>query len=839
MDRLLLVDGHSNLYRAHYAIRAPLTAPDGTPTGAVYGFLRMLHRLLAELEPSHVGVAFDVSRVTFRTRLDERYKAHRKPMPPELEVQIPLVHEALEAMGIPRLELPDYEADDVMGTLARRAAEVPLEVVIATSDKDMLQLVRDPWIRVWHTRHERLLDEAGAEELFGVPPRQVPEVLALMGDPSDNVPGCKGIGEKGAKELIRRWGSVKALYEHLEELPPRARRALEAHREEVELSRRLVEIRTDLDLPLDLDALRRGGGDAARLAALYRRLGFDTLLRELELPSERAPAAVATVDGAGALAAAGPGAVATVEGWVAVATGGRVTLLRAEPAAVAGTLAPRLGPEWSVHGSKELLRALRDAGCEWSAAPRDTELEAYLLDPGEPVDLESAARRHLAALPEPGGAPPGAGPAARAAVLTAALHAALAPRLEAEGLEPVYERIEAPLVPVLEAMERAGIAVDAEVLEELGRRLEASLAELEREIAAEAGTPFNVNSPQQLAEVLFERLGYPVLRRTSKTRRPSTNVEVLGELARRGYRLPALILEYREQAKLRSTYIEALLRLRGPDGRIHARFHQTVTSTGRLSSSDPNLQNIPVRTELGRQVRRAFVAAPGCRLVAADYSQIELRVLAHMSRDPGLLAAFRRGEDIHRATAAAVFGVRPGEVTPEQRRAAKTINFGLIYGMGAYSLSRELGVEPAEAQAFIDAYFARFPGVRAFLDAVLERARREGRVATMFGRIRRIANLDHPSQPVRAAAERMAINAPIQGTAADIIKLAMIELDRRLEGSGVRLVLQVHDELLLEAPEAEVAAAVEEVRRAMEGVVELEAPLVVDIGTGPSWYDAK
>jgi len=388
-------------------------------------------------------------------------------------------------------------------------------------------------------------------------------------------------------------------------------------------------------------------------------------------------------------------------------------------------------------------------------------------------------------------------------------------------------------------MERTGILVDREVLEELSRRLEASLAELEAAIHEEAGGPFNPASPQQLADVLFDRLGYPVLRRTAKTKRPSTNVEVLQELAARGYRLPALILEYREQAKLKGTYVDALPRQIGSDGRIHTRFHQTVTATGRLSSSDPNLQNIPVRTELGREIRRAFIAPEGRLILAADYSQIELRVLAHMSGDAALSEAFRRGEDIHRATAAAVLGKDPAAVTPTERRAAKTVNFGLIYGMGAYSLARDLGITPAEAQRFIDTYFERFPGVRRYMDGLRERARAEGVVTTLFGRIRRIANLDAANANVRAAAERMAINAPIQGTAADIIKLAMIEVHRRLGSGPARLLLQVHDELVLEVPAGELDAVAHEVRDAMEHVVELDVPLVVDVGSGPSWYEAK
>jgi len=840
MDRLLLVDGHSNLYRAHFALRDNLTAPDGTPTGAAYGFLRMLHRLLEELQPTHVGVAFDVGRETFRTRLDERYKAQRKPMPPELAAQIPFVREALRHLGIPILELPDYEADDVIGTLAGKAERVPMECIIATSDKDMLQLVHDPLVKLWHTRHERLLDEAAAEELFGVPPSHVVDVLALMGDSSDNVPGCPGIGEKGAKRLVRQWGSVDEIYRHLDEVSPtRPRNALAANRAEVELSRDLVRIRTDLPIPLDVDALRRSEPDTAGLADLYRRLGFASLLAGLDLTDASARAVSLEVVDPDELAAR-PGGLVLGDGTAAVAGPDRVAACRAPAAELARALGPRLGPAWTVFSSKEVLRTLRDHAGGWAAAPEDLALAAYLLNPGEDMSLDAVARRHLAVLPP--------APAAEDLELAAAGERALWIRgaadpvfaeLERLGLRRVYEEIEMPLVPVLEGMERRGIRLDLEVLEELSARLEASLAELERDIFQEAGGPFNINSPQQLGTILFEKLGYPVIKRTAKTRRPSTGVEVLQELARRGFRLPALILDYREQAKLKSTYVDALPRQVAEDGRIHTRFHQTVTATGRLSSSDPNLQNIPVRSELGREVRRAFVAEPGWSLVAADYSQIELRVLAHMSGDENLIAAFRRGEDIHRATAAAILGKRPEEITAAERRAAKTVNFGLIYGMGAYSLARDLTVDVAEAQAFIDAYFERFPGVKAYMDGLRETARREGTVTTLFGRVRRIANLDHPSANVRAAAERMAINAPIQGTAADLIKLAMIELDRRLDESGARLLLQVHDELVLEAPAGDEQRTAELVREVMEHVAELTVPLVVDVGWGRSWYEAK
>lgn len=841
MARLLLVDGHSNLYRAFFAIRE-LRAGDGTPTNAAYGFLRMLAKLLKELEPTHVGVVFDVGGETFRTRMDERYKAQRPPIPEDLARQIPLVQEALGHLGLEVLAIPDVEADDVMGTLARRAAAAGMEVLLATSDKDLMQLVQDPGIALWHTRLERRLDERGVEEMFGVPPARVVEVLALQGDASDNVPGCPGIGEKGARELIRRWGSVAALYQHLNEVtPPRAQRALAEHRGEVELSRELVRIRTDLDLPVDPAALARRPADGPALAALYRRLGFASLLAELEASLPTAPPAQvaatrrqASLEELGrTLAGGGELAVALGEGVVAVALPTEVLTAPAGPAAAAPLLLPHLA-RLRCHDAKALIAALGGAEVTGEAVPWDAMLAGYLLGPGEAVDLAAVCGR--AGVPPPALADP----AEVAAAVTRA-----APPLEAalrrEGLERVLVELELPLVPVLEAMERHGILLDAAALGDLSRRLEASLAELEREIHAEAGGPFNVNSPQQLAEVMFARRGLPVLRRTTKTRAPSTDADVLAELAARGFRLPALILEYREQAKLKSTYVDALPRQVDAGGRVHTRFNQAVTATGRLSSSDPNLQNIPVRTELGREVRRAFIAPPGHLLVVADYSQIELRVLAHLSADPGLTQAFAAGEDIHRATAARVFRVAPELVSADQRRAAKTINFGLIYGMGAQALARELGVAPREAQRFIDAYFEQFPRVKAFMEGIREQARATGKVTTLLGRHRYIAGLDSANHAVRANAERQACNAPIQGTAADLIKLAMVRLaaELRRRGEPARLLLQVHDELVLEVAEAKATTVGDLARQVMEAAATLVVPLGVDVGTGATWADAK
>ncbi len=841
MSRLLLVDGHSNLYRAFFAIR-DLRAPDGTPTNAAYGFLRMLGRLLKDLDPSHVGVAFDVGGETFRSRMDERYKAQRPPIPEDLAAQIPLVQDALRHLGIAVLAVEDVEADDVIGTLAVRAAEAGMEVVLASSDKDLMQLVRDPAVSLFHTRLERRLDERGVEEVFGVPPGQVVEVLALQGDTSDNVPGCRGIGEKGARELIRRWGSVDEVFAHLAEItPPRTQRALAEHREEVMRSRELVRIRTEVDLECDPAALARGAPEIERLAALYRRLGFSSLLadRKGDAPPVMPARAAATrrevaLEEVRQLLETGSGGAVAYSG-VALALAGVAEMLvaRCTPTQAAAVLAPHLA-RLRCHDAKSLIAALGGTAVTGETVPWDTMLAGYLLAPGEAVDLPAVCAR----VGVPGPAGDEVGDAAEAV-------ARAAPELEAalarEQLTGVLEELELPLLPVLESMERHGILLDLGVLADLSRRLSGSLLELEREIHLEAGVPFNINSPQQLAEVLFARRGLPVLRRTARTRAPSTDAEVLAELAGRGFRLPALILEYREQAKLKSTYVDALPRQADAGGRVHTRFNQAVTATGRLSSSDPNLQNIPVRTELGREVRRAFIAAPGHCLIAADYSQIELRLLAHLSGDPGLAGAFAAGEDIHRATAARVFGIAPELVLAEQRRAAKTINFGLIYGMGAQALGRELGITARQAQRFIDAYFEQFPRVPAYMEEVRERARRTGRVSTLLGRHRYITGLDSASQAVRANAERQACNAPIQGTAADLIKLAMVRLaaELRRHWPAARLLLQVHDELMLEAPLGQAEEVAARTREIMSGALKLDVPLRVDVGLGHTWADAK
>ncbi|MCL4836673.1 MAG: DNA polymerase I [Thermoanaerobaculia bacterium] len=871
--RLFLIDGFSNVFRAFYAIRELSTAK-GEPTNAVYGFVQMLRKLLRDENPELVGVAWDVSDVTVRSERYAEYKANRAPMPEALRPQLPWIRRALAAFRIPVLELEGYEADDVLGTLARQAAGRGYEVVLVSADKDLMQLV-GPGVSVFHTGRNRLYDEAAVREEWGVPPPRVADVLALQGDSVDNVPGVPGIGEKGARQLIAEHGSLEALLERAGEVSRKAyREGLEKHREQALLSKELVTIHTELPLDLDVEALRHDPPDPAALRALYTELEFFSLLEELgaaaAAPGEGSPPAREVRDArelAAALAELSEEvAVALLGGEtpLALAVGGpgkepvladfRHAGLRDAAVAALAELAADPGRLLVGHDLKEVLRLLpapvRPAARLW-----DAMLVSYLLRPSvhghglAELAAERLGRQPLA--PRDAGWDRGAEPAlgderlarfaGEAVDLPLRLLAPFGAELGSGALARVYWEIEAPLLPVLLAMESAGIALDGELLRSMSREMEGELVSLEREVHELAGEPFNLNSPQQLGRILFEKLGYPAGRRTQKTKSWSTDADTLTALATRGYPLPERLLRYRELAKLKSTYVDALPALAGPDGRVHTRFQQAVAATGRLSSINPNLQNIPVRTELGQRIRRAFRAAPGHLLVAADYSQIELRVLAHIAEEPALIDAFRRGEDIHRTTAASVFGVAADLVTADQRRAAKAINFGLIYGMGAFGLAQTLGVDTKEAERFIAAYFARFARVQEYMRETLGMAERDGRVETLAGRVRWLPEIHAKSWNLRENARRMAINARIQGTAADILKRAMIAVDRRLaaELPAARLLLTVHDELVLEAPEEAAGAAAELVRTEMEAAESLAVPLVAEAGWGPNWMAAK
>src|SRR5215831_18406974 len=862
--KFYLVDAMSNVHRAYHAIQR-LSTSAGRPTNAIYGFVNMLRKMLREHSPEYLAVAWDGPQRTVRHETYASYKANRAPMQDDLASQLPAIRQVLDAYRIPVLELPGYEADDVIGTLAVRAANEGFDVVIVTADKDMLQLVR-PGIRVFHTGKEIFLDEAGVQDFFGVPPSQITDVLALMGDSVDNVPGVPGVGPVTAKKWITTYGTLEKLLEKASEVKGKVGDSLRQNFENARLSRRLVEIPTDLPIDFDRNSLERASPDLEKLKAAFVELEFHSLAAEIqgeavavqEIPSRRLGAGEAF-----SLAPAGR------TGLAFLLCGDRVLLAEsdgksAEILEAAASEVQRRWTEWdradsrfAVADAKPLDAFRARAGQSIVGDVLDVGLAHYVLFPGiASSDFEPMAFQHLGwkVIPDkeagvdgsslPGGFAIEAADrwlAERSAGSTS-LAASLEQKLrERPDLETIYRTIERPLTPVLARMELAGVAVDVPFLQQMSARMERDLHELERKIWQEAGEEFNVNSPVKLGQILFEKMGYPVLKKTAKTRSSSTGVEVLTELAEHGYALPKLVLEFREIAKLKGTYVDALPALADSEGRVHTSFRQTVAATGRLSSSDPNLQNIPIRTAAGREIRKAFVAPPGKSLVVADYSQIELRILAHLSGDEALIHAFEEKQDIHRATAAKIFGVAPDLVSHEMRYAAKRINFALLYGMAAFTLGKELGVSTSEAKSYVDSYFNQFPSVRSCLDGILAEARRTKEVTTLFGRVRPIPDIAASNGAVRANAERMALNAPFQGTAADVIKIAMIRLDVALaeEKLASRLVLQVHDELILEAPDEEVAQVEELVQKVMEEAASLNVRLEAKVGSGQNWLSAK
>ena len=830
---------------------------------------------------------------TFRKVLNADYKANRAPMPPDLAEQIPWVHEACAALGVPVLTFEGFEADDVIGTLARQAADAGFEVAIVTGDKDFFQLVGGA-VKVYNPKDEGTwYDAAGVAEKFGVTPAQVVDALALMGDASDNIKGVPGIGEKGARELIAAFGSLDALLARAGEVSQkRYREALETHAESARQSRELARIRTDVPVAFDAEALRYRGPERERAFALFGSLGFRTIVTEFAPTAdtvEKDYALVRTQAELDALAAALAGAgrvglrvltddasplVARVAGlafstgarqarYVPIGHSGLDAATEFSPADALARLKTALeAPEVRKvsHDAKRDALVLARRGIALSGLEADTMLLAYVIDANRSSQpLEELALEHLGYRPLAEEAVRGRGAkalgfdqlpldaaldfASERADLPLQLADVLRPIVDREALAAVYDELEQPLIPVLVAIEQAGVRLDTAALGAQARRLEQDLATRTRRIHELAGGEFNINSPKQLSEVLFERLQLPAGKRTGKTRTASTAVDVLEELAL-VHELPREILEWRSLQKLKGTYLDALPQLVNPaTGRLHTTFNQAVAATGRLSSSEPNLQNIPVRTELGREIRGAFVAAPGSVLISADYSQIELRVLAHLSDDAALIDAFRRGEDIHDQTAARVFGEASGLDRHELRRRAKIINYALLYGKTAFTLARDIGVPQAAAQAFIDAYFAGFPAVRTFIDRTLADARETGAVRTLSGRRRLLPELTSRNGQIRMAAERMAVNMPVQGTAADILKRAMIDVHAALAArgpaSGARMILTVHDELLFEVPAAEADEVGALVRHHMERAAALAVPLTVDVGVGGSWKEAK
>jgi len=851
--RLYLIDGSGYVYRAFHALPG-LGTSRGLPTNAVYGFTNMVAKLLREERPRHLAVVFDLPGETFRDQLYADYKATRAPVPDELRPQIGYVRKVVEALRLPVVEVPGVEADDVIGTLARQASRAGLETVIVTGDKDLMQLVdeRTTWL---DTMRDRRCGPAEVRERFGVEPALVPDVLGLMGDAIDNIPGVAGIGEKTAATLVRELGPVEEILAHLDAVErtgvrgaKKIREALAREAETARLSKQLATIRCDLPVPLELERLRWEGPDPEKLRPLFAELEFASLLRDLvpggaapevEHTAPRTPAEMRAA--LGALAAAGVVGVvpvgARLEGLALAGPSGPVVVV-AEPDAP-GALAPLMG-DLAVAKLGADLKALRVAlarrGVALAGPGFDVALASYCLNPSRAEHTIAALAEELLGVGRDDGADPTLA-ACRAARTAHALRPLLEERLRAHEMERLFYELEMPLAEVLAEMELAGILIDVAALGALSAEFAAALERLMAEIYALAGMEFNINSPPQLRTVLFERLGIsPRGVRRGKTGL-STDVDVLTRLAEQ-HPLPAKILEYRALAKLKSTYVDTLPALVDPaTGRLHTSFNQTVAATGRLSSSDPNLQNIPIRSEEGRRIRAAFVAAPGHRLVSADYSQIELRVLAHLSGDQALIQAFASGEDIHARTAAEVFADRP---PAEGRRLAKVMNYGIVYGMGAARAARELGVSQAEAAAYIDRYLGRYPGVRAFIDATIAQARARGYVTTILGRRRYLPELGARDPAVRQFAERAATNTPIQGSAADLIKLAMLEVRRRLAaaGGGARLLLQVHDELVLEVPADRLAAIASAVRDAMEQVFPLRVPLDVDVRPGATWAEA-
>ncbi len=909
----MLIDGSGFIFRAFHAL-PPMTRPDGVPVNAVFGFTNMLAKLLKDHEGTHIAVIFDAGRMTFRNRIYEAYKAHRPPPPDELIPQFALVREATVAFGVPSIELEDWEADDLIASYARAAVEIGGQATIVSSDKDLMQLIR-PGVSMLDPIKQKPIGPAEVMEKFGVTPDKLIEVQALMGDPTDNVPGVPGIGPKTAAQLIGEFGSVEAVLEAAPAMKPSKRREmLLAHADNARISRELVTLREDAPLPVPVDHLNPRPPERETLAAWLGTQGFRSVITRLGLDakppaapsrqgelvlSDDAPAPVATPTVQGDF---GPYETVTTEaalaGWVAaIRTAGEVALdtetdgldaMRANLLGISLAVAPgracyiplrheglegqlpeaavvaAIGPLLADSG---ILKVLQNAkfdmlmlarhGFPLAAPVDDTMVISYSHEAGlHGHGMDELATLHLGHTPVSYDSLTGTGrnripfaavPIAQAthyaaedADVTLRLRHALHPRLRTTHSLALYEQIERRLIPILLDMERAGIKVDADELRRMSVDFEQRMTVMEQEIHRLAGHPFNLGSAKQLGEVLFDEMGMPGGKRM-KTGAWGTDASVLQALADQGHDLPARILEWRQLAKLKSTYADALVDQINPDtGRVHTSFAMAIASTGRLSSTDPNLQNIPIRTEEGSRIRRAFIAEPGHVLVSADYSQIELRLLAHVADIPALRDSFANGEDIHARTASEVFGIPMQGMDPMTRRRAKAINFGIIYGISAFGLGRQLGIPPGEARSYIDAYFTRYPGIRGYMERVRAEARAHGFVVSPFGRRIWIPGIADKNPARRSYAERQAINAPLQGGAADIIKRAMVKLPAALRAAGLtsRMLLQVHDELLFEAPEGEADALAAVAREVMQRAAVLSVPLVVETGTGKSWADA-
>jgi DNA polymerase-1 len=921
---VFLLDSMSFIFRAYHAMQRqrPMSTRTGVPTAAVYVFVNMINKLRRDFEPEFFAAVFDVSGAVFR---DERartmatvrkwniktqtfdevdyagYKANRTAMPPDLAQQLPFIRRALEAFRIPILQSEGFEADDVIGTLARQAAEKGHDVLVVSSDKDMMQLVTGQ-VKVLNPMKDNLiLDREKVIETLGVAPEQVIDVMALRGDSIDNIPGAPGIGDKGSVELIQQFGSVEAVLEHAAEVKRKTyRESLQNNRESVLLSKELVTIHCEVPVPLNLEEMRTQPPDLSACRTLFNELEFTTLLKELAPDEQAKPLSIIRDPDAEEIHrfvehAGGHGFALAFDTTLLEAASEQVaeeeteaieeeepqlknqSLLGLFDAPTPAEAAPQTlniavsaetgrilvialdaspdhpAPEWLcklladeqtpklVHDLKATLRVLdrhgANHGLRLGGPVDDVMLYSYLINPTHTVHrlADVAARFTTRALPAEGDE-----------LLPASAHAiyTLAPLLKGDmeslGTADVYREIDLPLVPVLLRMEEAGVRIDREVLSTMGDRLTVEMHRVSEQIYEGSGHRFNINSPKQLGDVLFNKMHLPKPMKYGKGKVVSTAVDVLEELAEHN-EVPRQVLQYRQLAKLKSNYIDSLPLLADSEARVHTTFNQVGTATGRLSSTNPNLQNIPIKTELGREIRAAFIAAPGNVLISADYSQIELRLMAHYSEDPLLVRAFAEGQDIHTLTASEVFGIAPEAMDKQTRDRAKAVNFGIVYGISPFGLAAQLGIEQNVARLYIETYFARYSGVRAYIDRLLEETRREQKVRTLFGRVRPIPDMQSRNANLRGFAERTAVNTPLQGTAADLIKIAMIRIDQRLrdEHLKTKMTLQVHDELLFDAPEKEVEVVKKLVQHEMETVIELKVPILVDCGAGPNWRDMK
>ena len=909
---LTLVDGSYYLFRAYHAMPG-LTNAEKEPTGAIFGVINMLRKLVKEEQPDYFAVVFDVKGKSFRNDLYPEYKANRPPAPPDLVAQIEPLHEIIRALGVPLLLIDNVEADDVIATLAARAAGAGLQTLVSTGDKDLAQIVNDD-IHLINTMNNTRFDRAGVIEKYGVPPERIVDYLALIGDTSDNVPGIPKVGPKTAVKWLTEHGSLDEIVARADSFPGKVGEYLRENLDQIPLSKELVTLKTDLELPVEPKRLLIADQDKVALREHYRRWGFRSWLPEVNGAGRAAPETPAPAQEQETSAGLQDEqdvetteekyetvlTVEHLERWIDKLAGAEIFAFDTETTSLDYMRAELVGLSFSVRPGEaayvpvahdydgapkqisrrkvlEKLRPLLESEkprivgqnlkydrnvlanyrIELNGMAHDSMLQSYVLDSvGTRHDMTSLARKYLdktvTSYEDVAGkgakqvsfnqvpVEQAAAYAAEDADITLRLHRTLWPKLAAQpGLRELYTRIEMPLLNVIARMERNGVLVDKEILKRQSDELKEQMQEVEQQAHRLAGQSFNIGSPKQIQEILYEKMQLPVTARTP-TGQPSTAEAVLQELAAE-HELPALILRHREFSKLKSTYTDRLPEQVNPvSRRVHTSYHQAVAATGRLSSSDPNLQNIPIRTEEGRKIRRAFIASPGNVLLAADYSQIELRIMAHLSADAALLAAFAAGSDIHRATAAEVFGASMAEVSPEQRRAAKAINFGLIYGMSAFGLARQLGIDRGSARRYVDKYFERYPGVKEYMDATRIRARETGYVETVFKRRLYLPDIAARNAARRQYAERTAINAPMQGTAADIIKRAMIEIDKKLlrSGKNIRMIMQVHDELVFEVAEAEVVEYSGEIRNLMSGAAALSVPLIVDIGTGANWDEA-